>query len=273
VEADALVADLAAPAVAGVYDPKNAASEAATRLPATSVFYTGSRQVGDALVGTWAELKKQLECLGAPAGTADQIDGALAIVGGIEGLVGWADDLGIAVTADGTTWGGGLVLTSADPADPKRTADQLGSLLALAGGQGLDGVTVGTETYGDGTIDTIKTGSDMAAVTLAFSGQRGILAAGTIEFVKAVVDTTEASSLASVDRYRAAIARAGGDGTGELYVDIAGIRDRALALMPAESRATYDAEVAPYLAPLDTLAMVARAGDPDDTVRLVMTVK
>jgi hypothetical protein len=273
VDPDALIVDGAAPAVAGVYDPKNASSQAAGHVPASTVFYTGSRQVGDALVGTWAELKKQLGCLGAPAGTADQIDQALALVGGFDGLVGWAEDLGIAVTADGTTWGGGLVLTSADAAAPQKTADQLGSLLLLAGAQGAEGLAVGKESYGDGTLYTIKVGSEPAPVTLAFTGQRGILAVGTIEFVKAVVDTTEATSLAADDRYEAAITRAGGDGTGEMYVDIAGLRDRVVALLPAEARSTYDAEIAPYLAPFDTAAMVTKAGQANDTVRFVVTVK
>lgn len=273
VEPDALVVDGASPAMAGPFEPANAASQAARRVPASSVVYAGSRQVGDALVTAWAELKKQFDCLGLPAGTADQIDQALAIVGGIDGLVGWAEDLGIAVTVDGTTPGGGLVLTSADAAAPQRTADQLGSLLQLAGAQGIEGVTLGSEPYGDGTLYTIKIGSDMVPVTLAFTGQRGVMAIGTLDFVKAVVDTTEATSLASVQRYTAAIARAGGDGTGELFVDIAGLRDRVVALLPAEAKAQYDAEVAPYLAPFDTATVVARAGGANDTVRFVVTVK
>ncbi|MBP1704499.1 MAG: hypothetical protein H6Q36_238 [Chloroflexi bacterium] len=273
VEADALVADMAAPAVTSPFEPANAASQAAVHVPSSTVVYAGSRQVGDALVSAWTELKKQFDCLGLPAGTADQVDQALALVGGVDGLIGWAQDLGIAVTVDGTTVGGGLVLTSADPADPKRTADQLGSLLLLAGTQGLEGLSVGQESYGDGTLYTVKIGSDMVPVTLALTGQRGVLVIGTIDFVKAVVDTTEATSLASVDRYQAAIARAGGDGTGELYVDIAGLRDGVVALLPAEAKAKYDAEIAPYLAPFDTATMVAKAGNPNDTVRVVVTVK
>jgi hypothetical protein len=273
VDPDALLVDAAAPAVTGLYEPKNAASQAAAHVPASTVVYTGARQVGDALVGVWSEVKKQLGCLGAPAGTAEQLDQALAIVGGIDGLVGWAQDLGIAVTADGTAWGGGLVLTSADTAAPQRTADQLGSLLQLAGTQGLQGMTVGRESYGDGTLYTITISSDTMPVTLALTGQRGVMAVGTIDFVKAVVDTTEATSLASVARYQAAIERAGGDGTGELFVDIAGLRDGVLSLLPAEARTAYDSEVGPFLAPFDTAAMVSKAGDPTDTVRFVVTVK
>jgi len=273
VEPDALVGDLAAPAVAGLYEPKNAVSEAARHLPASTLFYTGGRQAGDALVGLWSEVKKQLPCLGVPAGTADQLDQALAIVGGIDGLVGWAEDFGIAVSRDGSTWGGGLVLTSDDAAAPRRTADQLGTLLLLAGSQGNQGLDVDKETYGDGTLYTITTGSAPSVLTLAFTGQRGVFAAGTIDFVKAVVDTTEATSLAGADRYEATIERAGGDGTGEMYLDIAGLRDGIVALLPAEAKAQYEANVAPYLAPFDTAAMVAKAGQPNDTVRFIVTVK
>jgi len=273
VEADAIVGDLAAPAVTGLYEPKNAASQVARHLPSSTVFATGGRQAGEALVGMWAELKKQIGCLGASAGTADQLDQALAFVGGIDGLVGWADDFGIAVTVDGTTWGGGLVLTATDEAAPKRTADQLGTLLVLAGSQGAQGLGVGKEAYGDGTLYTIKVGSGPSAVTLALTGQRGVLVIGTIDFAKAVVDTNEASSLARVDRYAAAIKRAGGDGTAEAYLDIAGLRDRIVALLPAEAKAKYEAGVAPYLAPFEVVAMVTKAGDRTDTVRIVVTVK
>lgn len=273
VEPDAIVGDLSAPSVAGLYEPKNAPSQAARHLPASTVFYTGGRQAGEALVGFWAELKKQIGCLGAPAGTADQLDQALTLVGGIEGLVGWADDFGIAVTADGTAWGGGLVLTAADDAAPKRTAEKLGNLLVLAGSQGGQGFSVGTESYRDGTLYTIMVGSGESAVTLALTGQRGVLAVGTIDFVKAVVDTTEATSLAGVDRYAAAIKRAGGDGTGEGYLDIAGLRDRIVALLPAEAKTKYEADLAPYLVPFDIAAMVSKAGDGTDTVRTVVTVK
>ncbi len=273
VEADAIVGDFAAPAVSGLYDPKNAPSQVARHLPASTVFATGGRQAGDALVGLWTALKKQLPCFGVPAGTADQLDQALALVGGVDGLVGWADDFGLAVTADGTTWGGGLVLTASDEAAPKRTADQLGTLLVLAGTQGGQGLDVAREAYGDGTLYTVKVGSGSAAVTLAMTGQRGVLVVGTIDFVKAVVDTTEANSLAGVDRYKAAIKRAGGDGTGEVFVDIAGLRDRIVALLPAEVKARYEANVGPYLAPFEVAAMVTKAGDRTDTVRIVVTVK
>lgn len=278
-EPDALAVSASAPQGTGATATKDAPSELAKHLPASTIAVAGQREGGKALVTLYAELKKQLACIPGSEGSAAQIDQALGLLGGIDGLVGWAGDTGLAVTLDGTAWGGGLVAVADDQAAAGRLAEQLGSFLALAGSQPGSGVTIGSETYGDGKISTLEIPLGTGTTTLPFDNvvlgltyQRGVFVLGTLDFVKAVVDTKAGASLASASRYTAAIDRAGGSGVSELWLDAAALRAGIEALLPADAKAPYLANVQPYLAPFDIVVMVGHGGDPQ-TVRMLITVK
>ena len=73
-------------------------------------------------------------------------------------------------------------------------------------------------------------------------------------FVKHVLDTTNATSLASDQQFKDAAGRTG-PGTGATFVDITAIRlliEKAMADDPA-SLARYEADVKPFLTPFDAL--------------------
>ena len=279
VESDALAVSASAPLGTGATATKTAPSGLAKHLPASTIAVAGQREGGKALVALYAALKKQLACTAGSEQSMAQVEGVLGVLGGIDGLVGWAGDTGLAVTLDGTTWGGGLVAVADDQAAAGRLAEQLGSFLALAGAQAGSGLKVGSQTYGDGKISTLEIPMGTGAATLPFDRivlgltyQRGVFVLGTLDFVKAVVDTQAAASLASAPRYTAAIARAGGAGVSEVWLDAAALRTGIEALLPANARATYLADVQPYLAPFDVIVMVGHGGDPE-TIRLLLTVK
>jgi hypothetical protein len=78
------------------------------------------------------------------------------------------------------------------------------------------------------------------------------------DFVKRVVDTTSGSSLADQPRYKAAMALVGASNNGEGYFDMAAGIDAfqklGLPMMDDAERASFEHDVAPYLAPLAAVA-------------------
>ena len=96
---------------------------------------------------------------------------------------------------------------------------------------------------------------------------------GTIDFVKHVVDTAANSSLATIEAYTSAISAAGGAGTGDAFVNIAGLRAAVEAMLPATEKARYDTDVKPFLEPFDTFAAVSKAPAATRTSRVVVVFK
>ena len=197
---------------------------------------------------------------------------ALAAIGGAEAVIGWADDTAVAATVDGAAFGGGLAATVTDEAKAGRLLDQLKLLLALGGSQA--GVTSRQEAYGDGTllVVTIPAGATGVAIPeIAATVQGGVFALGTIDFVKAVIDTDAAESLARDPVYERAIALAGGDGISDVFIDIAGSRAGIEAMLPAAAKTQYETEVKPFLVPLEAFASVAEAPGATTVSRAVIT--
>ncbi len=271
-EDDALVFTATASTAGATSTAKNSASAIASRLPASTVAALEVRDLGPGLVAALDSLKTTLACDPSTAATIDQVEQALAAVGGAEALAGWADDTAIAATVDGTAFGGGLAATVTDEAAAGRALDQLQALLAL-GGAGA-GLASREEPYGDGTllVVTIPPQATGAAVPeIAATVQGGVFVVGTIDFVKAVVDTSAAESLAKDPVYERAIALAGGDGLSDLFIDIAGIRAGVEAMIPAEAKDRYETEIKPFLVPLEAYASVTEAPGATAVSRAVLT--
>ena len=75
------------------------------------------------------------------------------------------------------------------------------------------------------------------------------------------LDRTAADSLASAPGFQAAIIEGGLDNVGITYLDIAAIRDTIEGSMPLADRAHYDAEVKPFVTPLNHVVIVGRNED------------
>ena len=272
VEDDALVFTATWKTAGAASTTKDTASAIASHLPASTVAAIEVRDLGAGLVTAIDTLKTTLACAPSTADAIAQVEQALAAVGGAEALIGWADDTAIAATVDGTAFGGGLAATVSDEAKAGRALDQLKALLAL-GGSGA-GLTSRQEAYGGGTllVVTIPAGAADAAIPeIAATVQGGVFALGTIDFVKAVVDTSAAGSLAREPVYERAIALAGGDGTSDVFIDIAGIRAGVEAMLPGEAKTQYETEIKPFLVPLEAFASVAEAPGATTVMRAVIT--
>lgn len=255
-----------------------ATSDLASHVPGAALVYAETHGFGD-LWRTQATALVQNPCFAGVAGQLSTIEGLLGTK--IPDAFGWVKDAGVVVTAPGGAPQGGLVATTSDAAAGQARLTQVLTLLSLAKGQGGPAITTSSAPYAGTTITsvTVDLGTSGAAgaalsgvptsvtVSYAFKGQVFVLGVGDA-FVKAVLDTTDANSLASDARYSAAVSAAGGPtDSGVVYADLTGIRSLVEAQLPADQKATYSSDVQPYLTPFDRLISVRldTAGSESDT--------
>jgi Protein of unknown function (DUF3352) len=282
VDSDAISGELVAPVPSGTPKVVDKPSEIAKHVPATTLALLEAHDVGTTLQTALAEAKKQT----AYADSIAQVEQAAALLGGLDNAIGWIGDVGIVVTSDGTTPGGGLVIVPTDPKKADQFSTQVKNLLALAGGS--SGVTVKEEPYGSGTITTLDFGDinklmgGSASVAgsplkgnaeLSFTSQGGVVVIGVgPAWVKSIVDVKPGSSLADQARYKDAMARVGASNASSLFVDIAATRALVEPLIKQLPDSNYATEVKPYVAPFDVLAGATSTNGANGTFKYVLTV-
>lgn len=268
-ESDALVMEAALPKPETAIGPtENRASTVVDHIPATAIIASTSNDFGKSLKG-------MLDLYRSDASSQpvlDKLDQGLGLVGGADAALGWAGDTAIVVDdADGTPQGG-LIVVPTDKAAAERVFTALRTLITLGGG--TQGVIVRDEPYNGTTITIVDLGSISDRAGSAGGAASGMpLPAGNIEiayavtgdivvigsgpaFVKDVLDTTKATSLASSDGYRALVDRAG-QGTGTTFVDLTAIRVMAEKAARAQADpaafAKYEKDLQPFLIPFDAM--------------------
>jgi hypothetical protein len=115
----------------------DAVSAIAPSLPASTIALMEVHDLGGFLGTALASARAVPDA----AETIRQLDAALALIGGPQGLLGPLDQAAVAVTLDGGKPGAGLVIQSADATAIGSRLDQVGSLLALAGLKGASSET------------------------------------------------------------------------------------------------------------------------------------
>lgn len=217
----------------------------------------------------------------------DQVDQALALVGGFEAATGWIGDVGIAVEPDGDGIVGGLVITPTDPADARQLFTTLTAFLELGAGD-MD-VEVREETYGGAEITILDlgplgdlTGGASAGVLPPLEGNAELALTVTDEvvvigfgssFVRDVLDARDGPSLADDARFTGLLERAGAEHGQLAWMDLAGMRALIEDIIPASERAEYEADIRPYLAPFDAIISVSVPGDPLDAGTAIITFR
>jgi len=291
VEGDALRMETLAPKPEG----ETAASRTSTvaeHVPNTAIALSVSNDYGKGILSTLDTYRADPSL----KEVIDSVDQAIGVLGGADAAVAWIGDLGVAVTRTDTSVEGGLVITPTDRAAADRLFTSLRTLISL-GGSSM-GVTVRDEAYAGTTITIVELG-DLAELA-GLAGLAGVapemldtdLPAGRIElayavtdqvvvigsgpgFVRSVLDTTPATSLAQNERYKALISRAGA-GTGSGFADVTAIREMiegAMVNADAGERAEYEENIKPFLTPLD--ALVGSSAIDGDVMRstVIVTVK
>jgi hypothetical protein len=252
----------------------NADTTLASVLPATTVLLAE----GHDLAGMLTRAKDM--AAGEPELQAgvQQLDDTLRIVGGWDAVVGWMGEGGVAVTRDGDSVGGGLVITPTDAADAERLLTQVRGLLALGGSQA--GITVTEEEYAGTTITVVGLGgltafaqdlpSD-ATISYAATDEVVVVGYGT-DFTKAVLDARSGASLAQTERFSAALAQAGTAHGALFWVDVIGIRDLAESHLSADERTRYEADAKPYLDAFDSVIGTFMPGTDLDRGTVIIRV-
>jgi hypothetical protein len=280
VEGDALVMEAAAPKPEANLGPtKDRASEVADHVPASAIALVINHDTG-------ATLKQALDLYKAEPSlkeVTDAIDKGLGILGGADNAIGWIGDTGLVVNRSGESIEGGLVVLPTDVEDAKRLFTSIRNLAPLSG---VAGVTFRDEDYHGTTIsvasidvgalagDAVKIPLDKVEIAWAVTDEYVVLGTGP-EFVKHVIDTTDATSLASNDRYEALLARVKA-GTGSVFVDIAAARDQIEGMIKSGDAAglkKYETDVRPFLAPFDALIASNSVGGDLARSTIVITVK
>jgi hypothetical protein len=288
IESDAVVMEAVAPEPAKATGPaEDRTSTVAQHVPGTAVVVAISHDYGATLRKMLAQYKAEPSMKEMLA----QLETGLGLLGGEEAALGWLGDTAVVVNDSAGTPEGGLVALATDKANAGRLITSLKSLIALGGAQ--QGITVRDESYA-GTTITIVTLGDLG--TLSGMGSAGAAApfplpTGNVEiayamtddvvvvgsglgFVKHVLDTTGATSIASNDRYKALIDRAG-KGTGSTFVDIAAIRGLIEKAMAGDTAnlSKYESDIKPYLLPFDALVASGSVGGDLNRSTVIITVK
>lgn len=285
IDSDALVGTLVAPVPSGTPTVDDRESAIAKRLPAQTIALFDAHDYGTLLKAQLDQLRNDPQ-LGAALKQADQ---AAATLGGLDHLIGWIGDVGVVVTADGATPGGGIVIIPTDVDQATGVMTELRNLIALGGAS--SGITITDEPYGDGTITTIDAG-DLGALigklnpssstpTLPISGhvqvsytiQNGALIVGIgPDWVKSIVDVKPGSSLADEARYKDAMNRVGAKNATSVWVDLTAIRTLVEPLIAKNGGANYATDVKPYVEPFDVLAGATQTDDGKSIATYVVTV-
>ena len=284
-EDGAIVVDTRQPHVDKLGPAVATESKVAALVPASTVFLATGHEVGAGLERLRALAAEDPEL----ADGVKQLEDSLALIGGVDALIGWIGDAGIAITRDGDELAGGLVVTPTDKTAADRLLTQLRGFLALAGesagikvtDEDHDGTTVTSitiENVGDlvgaatgGSLDGPEDVPDSIVVAYAVSDE--VVTIGyTADFVKAVLDTRGGESLATTDRFKGMLDRADKVHGSLSWVDVAAIRDLVEGMIPDAERGEYDADVKPYLAAFDAIIATSVPGDDLDTGTIVMRV-
>ena len=262
--------------------PAPKVSTLATKLPGTTIAALEAHQLGTTVTTTLDQLKQDPEL----ADGIEQLEGALALMGGADGVFGWMGDATVVVTRDGDEFGGGLVIETSDESRAASLVTQLRAALAFAGAQGI---TVTDAPYGDGTITTVSI--DAAAfgemptdgpfelpktLDIDVTVQHGLLIIGAGNgFVESVVDAAPGGTLADQPRYQAAMALAGTSNSGQVYLDVAAgvsiVEDLVLPMAGPDAETEWRRDVAPFVEPLDAVAMSTTMDGDLLRVRVVFT--
>jgi hypothetical protein len=287
VEGDAIVMESTAPKAATTLGPtQDRASDVAKHVPSSAIALAVSHDTGKTLQQV-LDLYKSEASLKT---VTDAIDQGLGALGGADNAIGWIGDTGVVVNRAGDAVEGGLVIL---PTDAKAASSFFTSVKNLASLSGVAGVTFREEDHDGATISVASfdipglmgaAGSavpqlgalPLDKVELAWAVTDDVVVIGSgPEFVKHVLDTTDATSLASNDRYKALMDRVG-TGTNSLFVDLAAIRGLAEGVMgdvDASALKSYRSDVQPFLAPLDALAASSSVGGDLTSSTLIITVK
>lgn len=292
-EADALVIDaITAPIPAQTSAgpsllpmPAGHASLVAPILPADTMVYLEVQGAGVALQNLLTQLREVPE-LTQPL---LMLDG----MGGASGLIGWIDDVGVAVSLGGTTPETlapeiALVLIANDEGTASSTVSQLTTMLGLAGlGGGIDvteepinGIQVTTVTITDlgglippGSVPGMEIPPMDGPISFSVAARgRAVLVTFGDGAMAGVLNAGAGTSLADSAAFKQAAARGIVNSQGTMYVAAGASIDLLKGFASAEELAEFNANVAPYVDPLESILISGTSDSTGGRSRIVISV-
>ena len=289
-QADQLVADLRAPLPAGASPAPARQSALVDHVPGNALAYLETHDLGKALACLVTQVKAAIPAAsgGSPANLG-QVEGMLG--GQLESFVSWLGDAGIVVeapTAGEQMPSVGFIATVTDATLAAQRLGQLKSLIGLAAGSGMQGLTMSDQQDGAATITTLSIATGALSLPGATGGAGGTPASVSISWtladgrfvlgmgpdvVRNFLDLPAGQSLGTTPAFSAALASAGGPSTGGFaYLDLRAIRATAESVIPPADRSNYEANIRPYLLPFDRLVAVNGVEGSTITTRAIVTV-
>jgi Protein of unknown function (DUF3352) len=270
---DRLTMEVVADAPTGPFAPTNAERGLADEVPADVLYYAEGGNIGAALAAMVGPMKDAVAS--APDGEEQLAMVEAALGGDLEELVSWIGDGAVAVGWDGSELFGGTVLIPTDPDAAARRLDQLATFASLAALDPASGISVAEREVAGQTVTTItwedSGGSEPidpmlpaptgVVVEFTVTDDRALIGLGDA-FVERVL-TLDGGSLADEARFSDAVDELGGPANaGVTWLDLAGVRaavDGAMGPMldAADPEGSYEADLQPWLEPLDRIVSVA----------------
>lgn len=260
----------------GDFAAENAVRGLAGEVPADALYFSEAGNIGRTFGAVIGPMKESMSSVPEAAEQIDTLEAALGAE--LEELVSWIGDGAMAIGYDGTEAYAGLVLVPLDRDAAERRLDQLASFAALAGSDPSSGVSVEESEIAGVPVTTIRWESPDAmsdpmlaaptavSVQYAVTDDRVFVGLGE-SFVARTLELEAADALAAVPRYGDAIEELGGtSNAGVTWIDLAGVRDALeVAMGPMlgmiDPSSSYEAEVRPWLLPLDRFVAVSRIED------------
>jgi hypothetical protein len=264
-ESDRMVVDVAMPQTATT-NLGNHLSRIASSLPGNTVGVVEVHSLGRVVDTGLGTLESMAPLPGLDAGSIDGVESALSLVGGVD----WIGDGTAVVTKDGSTFDGGVVVEATDAATARSKVEMIGNLV------GLSGVATGLKTHAETykghaiTVVSVPAGTRNGPLQLAITAKDNLIVVGyTDAFVKGVLDTTPATSLASQADYSAAIGATGTANEASVYVNVPALEDQiGTAAFSSENSIDYK----PYLDHVGGIAGSVTDGNPV-ILRFVVTAR
>ena len=150
--------------------------------------------------------------------------------------------------------------------------------------RGSSGISVTDETYNGATISTVDlsgigalagaSGVDVpGGLKLSYAVTDDVVVFGSsTDFVKAVLDAPTGSSLASTDRFKAALGHVDKVNGSLAWLDIAGVRDLATPMLSGDDKTKYETDLKPYLSAIDSLIATDVPGTDIDKGTMFISV-
>ena len=268
-ESDRMVLNVTMPRT-GTLTLGNHVSRLASVLPGSTVAVIEAHSIGKQIAYQVAALEAQLP------GTDGMLSEALAQIGGVD----WLGDGVAVVTRNGSTYGGGLVVETTDATTAATKVASIANLATLGGAS--YGILSRQETYKGFDITVIGLPASLAgslgvdlpvgdtAIEIAIAAKDNLIVAGyTDAFVKAVIDTTPSTALASQADYSKAMDAVGASNEQSFYINVPALEDEIGRLFFGSSSSLWTQYYKPYF---DHLGSVAGATIDGSTVAVRLVV-